>query len=523
MSDDATLETASVPVTIITGFLGAGKTTLLKHVLASPHGLRIAVIQNELSAAQGLETSSVIGPNGETFDEWLELSNGCVCCAVRDDLVNGIEQLMSVRGRFDYILVETTGMADPGPVAESFWLDRELESPLRLDGIVTVVDGLNLPRQLGELEACRQIGCADAILLNKTDLVLDAARSELEAAPALISDGRTIEEAAEERCSAHINALLSHLSELNALAPVLRTTRSQVSLHSILHLGAFDASRPIAFASSVAPSPFASFGTFVKPGANGCVPRAGDARTRSELLEPPAGARGGEICSSELPAVAGCATDKQRAPRASAEMAVDGHVRTVPRMVGRAFGRQGAATLLESPADGVGLAALSEGRWLHRDSTFGAVTIEEPGDMELAKVEALFAALFWDPSDFPAAVVAARELVASAANTEIHSLDQCAAADECAAIIAEPEMYRSKGVIAVAGSSRKYLLQAVHATYELVEGPEWQDCEQPRTRIVFIGRNLDSNAITATLRACKGPPSHPSARCETMGAETNIA
>jgi len=224
MDTEDVLATASVPVTIITGFLGAGKTTLLRHVLASPHGLRIAVIQNELSAAQGLETSSVVGPNGETFDEWLELSNGCVCCAVRDDLVNGIEQLMAVRGRFDYILVETTGMADPGPVAESFWLDAELESPLRLDGIVTVVDAINLPRQLGELEACRQIGCADAILLNKVDAVEELVKASTTWAAADVAKGSSTDASAAEVAAAPAGC--HSLTLVGAAASTLHTSQS---------------------------------------------------------------------------------------------------------------------------------------------------------------------------------------------------------------------------------------------------------------------------------------------------------
>ena len=111
-----------VPVTIITGFLGAGKTSLLRHVLTEPHGLKIAVVQNEMSAAVGLEEATVRGPNGEAFAEWMELANGCGCCAVRDDLVQCMEKLVERRS-FDYILIETTGMADPGPVAASFcWM-----------------------------------------------------------------------------------------------------------------------------------------------------------------------------------------------------------------------------------------------------------------------------------------------------------------------------------------------------------------------------------------------------------------
>ena len=257
-TDDAHANIAATPVTIITGFLGAGKTTLLRHVLASPHGLRIAVIQNELSAVAGLEATTMVGPDGETFEEWLELANGCVCCAVRDDLVSAIERLMDMRGRFDYVLVETTGMADPGPVAESFWLDRELESPLRLDGIVAVVDAVNLTHQLGTLEACRQIGCADAIILNKMDALSsttkhvstpgeDIALAEGEATKAVSPmttdadpcqaalDPPLITESHTAETNLSLEMLMSELRILNEMAPVYQATRSCGAL-AWLHL-----------------------------------------------------------------------------------------------------------------------------------------------------------------------------------------------------------------------------------------------------------------------------------------------
>lgn len=175
-----------VPVTILTGFLGAGKTSLLRHVLTEPHGLKIAVVQNELSAAVGLEEATVRGPNGEEFAEWMELANGCVCCAVRDDLVQCMEKLVQMKS-FDYVLIETTGMADPGPVAASFWLDDALESPLKLDGIVTVVDGHNLSKQLGTLEACRQVSpCPNCVLLPLLRQPRCALRAQIASADCLL-------------------------------------------------------------------------------------------------------------------------------------------------------------------------------------------------------------------------------------------------------------------------------------------------------------------------------------------------
>mmetsp|Transcript_90504 Transcript_90504/g.230195 ORF Transcript_90504/g.230195 Transcript_90504/m.230195 type:complete len:387 (-) Transcript_90504:23-1183(-) len=212
---------APTPVTIVTGFLGSGKTTLLKHILSGDHGKRIAVIQNELAAESGIEapgTTGVTGPNGEVFADWVELANGCVCCSVRDDLVSALEVLVKREG-FDNILIETTGLADPGPLASIFWLDDALDSALQLDAIVTVVDSkycmqhLDEEKKPGEANECaRQIAFADRIIMNKTDLV-----------PA-----------------GDLEKLLQRVRSINPEAPLQQAEYSRVALEAIIGIGAFD-------------------------------------------------------------------------------------------------------------------------------------------------------------------------------------------------------------------------------------------------------------------------------------------
>lgn len=162
------------PVTILSGFLGSGKTTLIQFILQSPdHGKRIAVIENEFG--EGLSVESIIardGANQDNLTDLIELPNGCICCTVKDSLVATLENLLEKRGNIDYILIEASGMANPGPIASLFWLDEALESRLRLDGVVTLVDAYHIQQQLAETqEAAQQIAYADRILLNKVDLI----------------------------------------------------------------------------------------------------------------------------------------------------------------------------------------------------------------------------------------------------------------------------------------------------------------------------------------------------------------
>src|SRR3984893_11064317 len=156
-----------IPVTVLTGYLGAGKTTLLNRILSEPHGHKFAVIVNEFGEI-GIDNDLIVGADEEIF----EMNNGCICCTVRGDLIRIIDGLMRRRGKFDAIIVETTGLADPAPVAQTFFVDEQIGRRAKLDAVVTVADAKWLMDRLRDPpEAKNQIAFADVILLNKTDLV----------------------------------------------------------------------------------------------------------------------------------------------------------------------------------------------------------------------------------------------------------------------------------------------------------------------------------------------------------------
>jgi G3E family GTPase len=200
-----------IPVTVLTGYLGAGKTTLLNHILSAPHGRKFAVIVNEFGEI-GIDNDLIVGVDEEIF----EMNNGCICCTVRGDLIRIIQGLMRRQGRFDGIIVETTGLADPAPVAQTFFIDPDVGRKTKLDAVVTVADAKWLKERLRDApEAKNQIAFADVILLNKTDLVDAPGLREVEA----------------------------RIRAINPYARLHRTERCSIPIAEVLERNAFDLER----------------------------------------------------------------------------------------------------------------------------------------------------------------------------------------------------------------------------------------------------------------------------------------
>lgn len=205
----------ATPITLLTGFLGAGKSTLLSHVLRGQTGRRVAVIQNEANNL-GLERLTSISADGESTDNgWIDLPNGCVCCTVKDDLLVALEQLLAVR-HFDHIIIELSGLADPAPLVQIFWSDRDLEASVFLDAVVCLCDAQHILHHLETTrEAAQQIALADRIILNKCDLV-SPQQADLVAA---------------------------QLLAVNGSAPIIRSVRANTDLQLVLNIHAFDPKR----------------------------------------------------------------------------------------------------------------------------------------------------------------------------------------------------------------------------------------------------------------------------------------
>ena len=448
---ETTPDAGKVPVTVLTGFLGSGKTTLLNRILTEQHGKRIAVIENEFGEL-GIDHALVINADEEIF----EMSNGCICCTVRGDLIRVLGNLMRRRDRFDHILVETTGLADPGPVAQTFFVDDEMRDQLALDGIVTLVDAKHVALHLDDSDECKeQIGFADVIVLNKTDLV-----SEPELA-----------------------ALEQRVRSMNAMARVHRAVNAAVPIDAVLQVGGFDLDRALATKPTFLDPeyPFEWAGIFHLPEGEAELLLIEGADPRMSIaLVPVAGAVEAELASAAESAARIFSTEEHgRAP-------------------GQALAPGGARWSLELAGRGTTRFPLRVGRagWYaifteHLPEEVGLAVRAREAVIEPAVSRSFAAPHAHDASVTSVGIRAEGPLDGKRLNGWLSALLRERGAD----------IFRMKGILDIDGESRRYVFQGVHMLFEGRADRPWGDA--PRiNEIVFIGRRLDRRALEAGFRRC---------------------
>jgi G3E family GTPase len=467
-----------IPVTVLTGFLGAGKTTLVNRILSEQHGRRLAVIENEFGEV-GVDQALVIGAEEEIF----ETSNGCLCCTVRGDLIRILGQLRKRRERFDAVIIETTGLADPGPVAQTFFVDEELREHYALDAIVTLVDARHLPQQLGSSAVVlEQVAFADVILLNKIDLVSSAAAAQIE----------------------------QQLRAINGTARIVQTQAAELPLTEVLDLGAFDLERALARNDAFLEPPraFEWAGLYQLSAA--------DSELRTGVSEAAHGAHdhsadhghdhGGrapdEVHGQEI--VGPRQVDIVLLPLASASLQADAPAALAALL-------DTAGRLFEAAPEAIACgAALSAQRRLRLDLT-------QPGHWPL-QLEAGCWALFSEhaPAEFGLSLSQARLLHERSFGSHHHELSigsvgliesRALAPDKVNRWLSEllqshgQDILRMKGVLQLQGEPRRYVFHGVHMSFDGKLERPWGQGERS-SRLVFIGRHLDRAALAAALADC---------------------
>jgi G3E family GTPase len=466
------MPSAPIPVTVLTGFLGAGKTTLLNRILTEQHGRKIAVIENEFGEV-GVDNQLVIQSDEEIF----EMNNGCICCTVRGDLLRILGRLMKRKDRLDAILIETTGLANPAPVAQTFFTDPEMKEQFRLDAIVTVVDAKHISLHLHDSpEALKQVAFADVILLNKTDLVLPA----------------------------ELDALEKKIRGINAVAKIYRTQNGELPLERVLNVGGFNLDRAV----EVDPQFLEMEYPFEWAGGYQLAAGAHEIEIGHDPADPDHGHHGhahdhecGPDCGhnhNELDVVVlPVKSLEEKDLAAGVSQAVltfsDWEKITLPGETIAAGAQLHRLKLKDEygkfkvsiPAPGAYLIFTAhdvpthfyrpDGEFLKYswDKTFrhehshdeevGSVGITLPGDLDGKKL-----------------------------NDWISKLLQTKGGD----------IYRMKGVLCVKGTKKRLVFQGVHMLFDAKFDREWLPEENRTNTLVFIGRNLDRPALTEGFKAC---------------------
>lgn len=446
---------SSIPVTVLTGYLGSGKTTLLNRILSAAPSERIAVIENEAGEI-GIDQDLVL----RSAESLVATNSGCVCCAVRDDLIEALDALLAAERPPDRIVIETSGLADPAPVAQTFFHTERFHDRLRLDGIVTLVDAKHIELHLDDsAEARKQIALADRVILNKSDLVEPDA----------------------------LDALESRLERMNPGALRMRASRAEVPLDWLLKIGGFDQAGAFNLDSTESREErlFSWAGVFdLEPGVVDVV--AAESPDWAETL----------VCL----------------PLRSAD---EESLRQAERTAESLFA--GPSQLLQ-PGDALRPAAVgwqltaveasSNYQWrVEEPGAYGVFLAQPPGSRAVrfeqggGAVEPVFERRYWTPHEHDDEIGAV-----SIEESEPFDGDALAAYLTMLLRIQGADLFRVKGVLHVAGMAERFVLQAVHMMLDGGPDRPWVAGEPRRSRIVFIGRNLDRAALLTGLRSCIAAP-----------------
>jgi G3E family GTPase len=440
-----------IPVTVLTGFLGSGKTTLLNRILTEQHGKRIAVIENEFGEI-GIDNELVIGADEEIF----EMNNGCICCTVRGDLIRILGNLMKRKDRLDAVLIETTGLADPAPVAQTFFVDEEMRKAFRLDAIVTVVDAKHVWQHLETSDECKeQIAFADVMLVNKVDLV----------------DNDTL-----QKLEAKVHAM-------NSVARLHRTQNAAVDLDRILNVRAFDLDHTLDTAPDfLKPEmPFEWMGIFEMDAGTHELNFQPGPDPEMNLVALPL-ERDGEAAEEEAKkqAIGLFSTDGLK--RKPGALLVPG-----PKLVTLAFGRGSGQFSLE---------VLQSGRYAlftqHHPDEFKMTLSRSGKPLSPCKSTTFAASHTHDQSVTSVGIVEKRPVDPDKFNGWLSQLLQDKGTD----------IYRMKGIIHLAGSPNRFVFQGVHMLFDGKPDRLWKDSSEPGNQLVFIGKNLDRAELERGFRAC---------------------
>jgi len=462
---------APIPVTVLTGFLGAGKTTLLNRILTEQHGRKIAVIENEFGEV-GVDNQLVIQADEEIF----EMNNGCICCTVRGDLLRILGRLMKRKDRLDAILIETTGLANPAPVAQTFFTDPEMKEQFRLDAIVTVVDAKHISLHLHDSpEAQKQVAFADVVLLNKTDLVTPA----------------------------ELDALEKKIRGINAVAKIHRTKNSELPLDRVLNVGGFNLERAV----EVDPQFLEMEYPFEWAGAYALQPGVHEIEIGRDPADPDHAhdhahdQECGEACGHDhneldvvvMPVKSLDENDLAAAINAAVLTFSDWEKVTSPGETVQA-GAQLHRLKLKDEYGKFGVNIPAAGHYLIFTGHDVPTHFYLPGGK--------FTKYAWDKTFRHEH--SHDEEVSSVGISLPGDLDGKKLNEWISKLLAEKggDIFRMKGVLCVKGTNKRLVFQGVHMLFDAKFDREWQRDENRTNTLVFIGKNLDRPALTEGFKAC---------------------